>query len=330
MSEHQVVDVAVLGAGPAGLAAAAALDRRQVRAVILERATVGATWSRHYDRLTLDTDRLLSALPGRPLPRQHGRWVSRDAFVDYLLGCATDLDVRTCVETLRLDRQGELWALRGTRFRARRVVVATGRNRVPFTPRWPGLFSGPLLHSAAYRNPAPYAGQVVLVVGAGRSGAEIAADLVAPGAAGARHVLLSARPVQPAARDDDLWAAVHAGRVTVVGAVTRLDGWRVHLADGTSVTPDAVITATGWRPALEALVGHLGVLDDHGLPRRHAGQEAAAGLHFVGFRTAPTGAVHGDVHRAGHDAEHLAAALTGAGQQRAAVDGVPRRLPLPA
>ena len=41
--------------------------------------------------------------------RRHGRWVSRHAFVDYLEGCATELGVRTAVETLRLDRQGEVW-----------------------------------------------------------------------------------------------------------------------------------------------------------------------------------------------------------------------------
>ena len=387
MSDHQILDVAVLGAGQAGLAVAAALGRRQVSAVVLERSTVGATWRGHYDRLTLNTDRLLSALPGRPLPRRHGRWVSRDAFVDYLEGCAGELDVRTGVETLRLDRQGEVWALRGTRFRARRVIVATGRNRVPLTPRWPGRFHGPVSHSAAYRNPTPYAGQVVLVVGAGNSGAEIAADLVAAGPAGARHVLLSARqlpgllprtigpvptqlaafglPVVPAALadraaraalevlrphdrarglpapatlvsaarqgrppvlDNGLRAAVHAGRVTIVAAVTGLDGWRVHLADGTSVTPDAIITATGWRANLEPLVGHLGVLDAHGLPLLQAGGEAAPGLHFLGFRAALTGEVHG----AGHDAEQLAASLTGAGRVRAAVNGVRRRLPLPA
>ena len=366
---------------------AAVLGRHQVHTVVLERATVGATWRGHYDRLTLNTDRLLSGLPGRPIPRRHGRWVSRDGFVSYLEDYAARLDVRIGVQALRLDRQGDVWVLRGTRFRARRVVVATGLNRLPFTPSWPGRFAGPLQHSATYRNPLAYAGQVVLVVGAGNSGAEIAADLVSAGSGGAAHVLLAVRstpgllprtigplptqlaafglPALPAALadratslalntlrpqdrqrglpaptamvsdarrgvlpvlDNGLRAAVHAGRVTVGAAVVGLDGWRVQLADGTAVTPDAVIAATGWRANLEPLVGHLGVLDSDGLPLLPAGQESAPGLHFVGFRTALTG----DVHRAGHEADAVAAALTGAGAVRAAVNGVRRRLPLPA
>ena len=42
-------------------------------------------------------------------------------------------------------------------------------------------FGGPILHSSAYRNPAPFAGQRVLVVGYGNSGAEIALDLAEGG-----------------------------------------------------------------------------------------------------------------------------------------------------
>ena len=387
MSDSQILDVAVLGAGQSGLAVAAALGRAQLQAVVLERATVGATWRGHYDRLTLNTDRLLSGLPGQPLPRRFGRWVSRDDFVGYLEDYAAELDVRTGVAATRLDRSGELWTLHGTPFRARRVVVATGRNRVAFSPAWAGRFAGSLTHSAHYRNSAAYAGQVVLVVGAGNSGAEIAADLVATGRSGAAHVLLAAKDVPgllpraigpiptqlaafglqavpapladlatrislevmrprdrgrglPAPRalvsqarlgvlpvlDNGLRAAVHAGRVTLVAAVSALDGTRIQLADGSFVRPDAIITATGWRAGLDPLVGHLGVLGVRGLPLRHADQAAAPGLHFVGFQAALTG----DVHRAGHEAAQVAAAFTGAGRLRAVVNDVRRRLPLPA
>jgi putative flavoprotein involved in K+ transport len=57
-------------------------------------------------------------------------------------------------------------------------------------PRWHGAFDGPLVHSAEYRNPQPYRGQEVLVVGAGNSGTEIAVDL-ADG--GARRVRIAVR-----------------------------------------------------------------------------------------------------------------------------------------
>ena len=67
--------VLVIGAGPAGLAAAAALPRG-VPAVVLERAdAVGASWRRHYERLHLHTTRRRSGLPGLPIPlRSAGGW----------------------------------------------------------------------------------------------------------------------------------------------------------------------------------------------------------------------------------------------------------------
>jgi putative flavoprotein involved in K+ transport len=72
------------------------------------------------------------------------------------------------------------------------VVIATGYNKHPFLPDWPGLetFTGDLVHSAYYKNPEPYAGKTVLVVGTGNSGAEICVDLIEGGAA---HVQMSVR-----------------------------------------------------------------------------------------------------------------------------------------
>ena len=57
-AEYKVV---VIGAGPGGLATAAALSRLGVQALVLERGPrVGTSWRRHYDRLHLNTVRWLS------------------------------------------------------------------------------------------------------------------------------------------------------------------------------------------------------------------------------------------------------------------------------
>ena len=80
------------------------------------------------------------------------------------------------------------------------VVVATGIADAPYRPSWPGseTWSGRLIHSSEYRNPAPYAGKRVLVVGFGNSGGEIALDL----ANASVDVALSVRsPVQILPRD---------------------------------------------------------------------------------------------------------------------------------
>jgi putative flavoprotein involved in K+ transport len=63
-------------------------------------------------------------------------------------------------------------------------VIATGFNRDPYLPDWPGMhsFEGEVLHSGRYRNPQPYRGSDVLVIGTGNSGAEICVDLAEGGA----------------------------------------------------------------------------------------------------------------------------------------------------
>ena len=189
------MDTAVIGAGPGGLAAAAMLKKEGVPVVVLERDAIGASWRRHYDRLHLHTVRWLSHLPGLRFSRQHGRWVHRDGVVRYLEAYARhhELDVRTGVDVRKLDHEKSgtgtflsRWIIHTTDgpIHARAVVVATGYNRIPFIPDWPGkeTFEGELIHGQAYRNGEPYRGRDVLVVGSGNPGAEIAADLVEHGA----------------------------------------------------------------------------------------------------------------------------------------------------
>ena len=74
--------------------------------------------------------------------------------------------------------------------------------------------------------------------------------------------------------------AVRDGRIEVVAAVAGFDGEEVLLADGSRIRPDAVIAATGFRPGIEPLVGHLDALDEHGLPRTN---EPQPGLHLFGY-----------------------------------------------
>ncbi|WP_405899238.1 NAD(P)/FAD-dependent oxidoreductase [Streptomyces sp. NBC_00727] len=365
--------VYVIGGGPGGLAAAAALRARGVRAVVLEKSgSVGASWRGHYDRLHLHTTRRWSALPGLAMPRKFGRWVARDNVVRYLEKYAEhhELEVITGVEVSRIDRaaDGSGWRLSasgGRELTGRAVVVATGFNHTPHLPDWPGreTFTGELLHASDYRSPAPYTGKDVLVVGVGNTGAEIAVDLVEGGASRVRlavrtvpHIVrrstagwpaqatgilvrrlpvalvdragrLMARAAVPdlsahglprpdtglysrvkegaiPVQDVGLIDAVKRGRVVPVAAVESFDEDAVVLADGTRVTPDAVIAATGYRRALEPLVGHLGTLDGRGRPLVHGARtpKQAPGLYFTGF----TNPISGMLRELARDAEKIA------------------------
>ncbi|GFH36919.1 flavin-containing monooxygenase [Streptomyces pacificus] len=367
--------VYVIGAGPGGLAVAAALRKRGVRAVVLERSdSVGASWRGHYDRLHLHTTRRLSGLPGLPIPRRFGRWVARDDMVRYLDKYAEfhELELVTGVKVSRIEPDGSDWVLHATggrRLTGRAVVVATGFNHTPRIPDWPGrgAYTGELLHASAYRDPAPYQGRDVLVVGVGNTGAEIAADLAGAGASRVRlavrtapHIVRRSTAGWPAQRtailvrrlpvpvvdaagrllariavpdlsarglprpeaglytrvrqgaipvqDVGLIDAVRTGRVEPVAAVESFDDAKVVLTDGSRISPDAVIAATGYHRALEPLVGHLGVLDERGRPVVHGGRtpRQAPGLYFTGF----TNPISGMLREMALDATKIAKALS--------------------
>ncbi|MCY0936096.1 flavin-containing monooxygenase [Streptomyces sp. H34-S4] len=382
--------VYVIGAGPGGLAVAAALRARGIRVVVVEKSeSVGASWRRHYDRLHLHTTRRLSSLPGLAMPRRFGRWVARENVVRYLEKYAEfhELEIATGIEVTHIEPSSTTdspdssessessgapgWTVHATGGRvmaARAVVVATGFNHTPVIPDWPGrdTYPGPLVHAAEYRNPAPYAGQDVLVVGVGNTGAEIAVDLAEGGAARVRlavrtapHILRRSTAGWPAQRtgilvrrlpvrlvdrlgaivgkvsvpdlsayglprptaglysrvkqgsipiqDVGLIDAVRTGRVEPVAAVESFDGAEVVLADGSRITPDAVIAATGYRRALEGLVGDLAVLDDRGRPRTHGAHTPpeAPGLYFTGF----TNPISGMFRELALDAAKIAKAI---------------------
>jgi putative flavoprotein involved in K+ transport len=190
-------DVVVIGAGPAGLAAAAELNGRGLNVLVLERSdSVGASWRGHYDRLRLNTVRWLSHLPGHRIPRRYGPWVARDNVVKYLDEYAHyhDLTIQCGVEALHIERADHGWRVRTSGdavLDAPAVVVATGYCHTPRIPYWPGCdrFSGRLIHSSEYKDSVPYVNANVLVVGAGNSGAEIATDLADAGV----KVLLAVR-----------------------------------------------------------------------------------------------------------------------------------------
>ena len=106
--------------------------------------------------------------------------------------------------------------------------------------------------------------------------------------------------VAPAIVDKVVIEAIKQRRIEIVAAVESLDATGVGLSDGSRIEPEAVIAATGFRPALEPMLGHLGVLDERGMPRATGEAEAAPGLRFVGYvpRPAHIGYIGGEARRA--------------------------------
>ncbi|MFD4956662.1 ArsO family NAD(P)H-dependent flavin-containing monooxygenase [Streptomyces sp. NPDC058451] len=323
MTQH--TDVVVVGGGQAGLAAGYHLRRQGLDSVILDAdATPGGSWQHMWDSLHLFSPAAYSSLPGRLMPAQRGEtYPDAGHVVEYLADYEKryDLPVQhgTHVDAVRRNGDRLLVEADSGTWRTRAVISATGTWSRPFLPAVPGRneFTGRQLHTVNYRCPGEFAGQRVIVVGGGNSGAQIAADLALAG-----HVEMTwvtQRPPRFLADDVDgrvlfdvataRRRALDAGRTDTGGVAslgdivavppvraardaellnaktmfTRLTTTGVQWADGSRTGADAVIWCSGFRPALS----HLGPLQLRGT-RGHIATEGtrAVGeprLHLLGY-----------------------------------------------
>lgn len=319
--EH--ADVAVIGGGQSGLATAHALRRRGLESVVLEASEqASGSWPRYYDSLTLFSPAGHSSLPGLPFGGDPDRYPHRDEVVAYLLRYADrlDADIRTGVRVREVGTADGGFTLTledGGHLSARGVVAASGTFGRPYRPALPGLedFAGTVLHAAEYRAPQPFAGQRVVVVGAGNSAVQIAAELAAHARVtlAARHPARFARqrvlgrdlhwwlkvtgidvlpvgrflrtpPTQLVIDDGRYRAAVTAGAPDVRPVFSEIEGTKVTWADGSTEEVDSIVLATGYRPDLDYLRPVGAALDSGGRPQHREGVSTTCpGLGYVGL-----------------------------------------------
>ncbi|MET9856810.1 ArsO family NAD(P)H-dependent flavin-containing monooxygenase [Streptomyces sp. NPDC006450] len=346
--------VVVIGGGQSGLAAGYHLRRLGIEHVILDaQAGAGGAWQHTWDSLRLFSPAAYSSLPGRFMPAQEGE-VHPDAghVVSYLADYEKryELAVQRGVWVSAVHRDGDFLRVETDSgdWRARAVVSATGTWTRPFLPAVPGRreFQGRRLHTVQYRSPAEFAGQRVIVVGGGNSGAQIAADLAHAGtdltwvtqrsprylpddidgralfdAATARRKALDAGSTDTggvASLGDivavpPVRAARDAGLLHAKRMFTRLTPTGAEWADGTFAEADAVIWCTGFRPAL----AHFSSMRLRGTHGRIATAGTRAldepRLHLLGYGdwTGPASATLIGVGRPARDAAREIADLLG-------------------
>ncbi len=346
-------ETVIVGGGQAGLATGYHLAKRDRAFVILDASPrVGDSWRSRWDSLQLFTPRRYSSLPGWPLPATRGASPTKDELADYLEAYAERfrLPVRSGVHVNRLSKNGGRFVLEadGQRLEADNVVVASGAYRTPRVPDFAPELDSRIrqLGSTEYRNPAQLQEGDVLVVGAGNSGAEIAADVAGahttwlsgpdtgqiPVRYGglldrlltppiwflASHVLTTGTPVGRRVRPRALTTAAPLERVrrkelaaAGIERVPRTTGvrdGRPRLEDGRVIDVANVIWCTGFRPDYGWI--DLPVFGEDGEPAHDRGVvEEEPGLYFVGrfFLFGFTSALIGGVGRdAGHIAAHIA------------------------
>lgn len=346
-------DVVVVGGGQAGLATAFYLRRSGLAPgrdfIVLDaEERPGGAWQHMWDGLRLFSPSTYSSLPGWMMPPWNDATLGfppRTHVIDYLARYEEryGLDVRRPhrVSTITRDDSGDGLTVHADdlEIRSRFVVSATGTWTQPFWPTYPGArdFEGGQLHAAHYRRPGDFAGQRVVVVGGGNSGAQILAEvsMVAdttwvtsrsprflPDDVDGRALFAAATARIEALRQGRDHAGVGGlGDVVIVDSVreardrgalkaqpvfSRLTATGVAWADGTALDADAIIWCTGFRPAM----GHLRQLQ----LREHHGRVSVDGasgtravreprLHLVGYGdwTGPASATLLGVGRSARD-----------------------------
>lgn len=182
---NETIETVIIGGGQAGLATGYQLKKKGRPFVILDaNARLGDQWRRHYDSLTLFTERPFNNLPGLPFPDGPTTYPTRDEVAAYIEAYAThhDLPVRTNTRVERVARHADGTfevVIGGGTICCDNVVIAVGKAGQPKIPAFAADLDPAIgqLHSSAYQRPSQVPPGRVLVVGAAHSGADIAFEL---------------------------------------------------------------------------------------------------------------------------------------------------------
>jgi putative flavoprotein involved in K+ transport len=319
--ERERFDVAVIGAGQAGLAIGYFLRNQGRRFVILERAGgIASAWRERWESLTLFTPRRYSGLPGIPFPGDLDGYPTRDEVIRYLERYAEtfDLPIELNSEVNQLA-QGDDGCfhleVQGRTIAADQVVIATGPFQTPYVPKLAEKLAADVFetHAVGYRRPDDVPAGTVLVVGGGNTGFQIAKELSAT-----HRLVLSVgsnqKPLPQRVLGRDLFWWLTKARIldktvdsrlgrklstrdTLIGSSPRelkkrhrvevrprlvdADGHTVRFEDGGELEVDAVIWATGYR--FDYAWIKLPILDEDGRLRHRRGVTDIPGLCFLGL-----------------------------------------------
>lgn len=180
----KVLDTIIIGGGQAGLSAAYFMRRSGLDYLVLDnQEKAGGSWLHTWDSLRLFSPVQYSSLSGWMMPPGKDEYPGKQEFIDYLTAYEEryKFPIERPVVVKSVTKEGERFRIATDKgeYLCKSIISATGTASNPFVPSYPqqDQFKGLQIHSSAYRSPADFEGQKVLIVGGGNSGAQILAEV---------------------------------------------------------------------------------------------------------------------------------------------------------
>jgi cation diffusion facilitator CzcD-associated flavoprotein CzcO len=251
------LSVAVLGAGPGGIAMGIALERAGYDFTIYERSDgVGGVWRDNtYPGAACDVPSHFYSYSFELNPWWSRTYATQPEILDYFERCTDRYGVRphvrtnTHIETARWDEAGQVWTLTaasGEVFSAHVLVSGLGMLNVPHIPDIPGMgtFRGRLFHSSRWDHTKPLTGERVASIGTGASAVQYV-PAIAPEV---EHLTVFQRsPIWITPRLDKAYTAEEQrrfARVPLVARLHRLRIWRDYQRSSFQVDSEQTVLLT--------------------------------------------------------------------------------------
>jgi NADH dehydrogenase FAD-containing subunit len=180
----------LIGAGACGLAVVKNFKERGIPFDCFERESdVGGIWnpnapSHVYETICLNTSKSLSKYTGFPMPNDYPQFLSKHQAIDYIRSYAREFGLYDAItfntEVERVERDGDKWLVTISGEKRPRaydgLVVSNGHHWDPRIPKYPGKFTGEVLHAIQVKTRDQLRDKRVLIIGAGNTGCDLAAD----------------------------------------------------------------------------------------------------------------------------------------------------------
>lgn len=177
------IDVAVVGAGQAGVMLSRYLQQREISHIVLERDRPLSSWHGRWEGFRTNTPNWMNTLPVLPKSRVPSddrlAFATRQEIIQYLEECVTAIDppLRTGREVRQISPRGQGWDVYadGATYRVGCVALCNGAMSNPRIPDRAREIDPSVaqIHSSDYQRPEQIGTGSVLVVGSASSGVQI-------------------------------------------------------------------------------------------------------------------------------------------------------------